>query len=399
MERHCLGRRDRARHASLRPRLLLAFSIPVVVLGVGGIWLLERSAGPLPGVLAPVEGATLFLFLLLVALLMATGFALRLGDRVTRPVTWLLRLMDAGPARQLSGPAMPAADWEIDTLSRRVQILLKQNRAGVRAVEELETLRREIAAVLDAAHTGRLDVAGWPRGRTTHPLTRRLLDFFDLHAESLRESSDGLARLQGLLEQDWREETLSVDEIARRSEHCFLEQTELAMELRRLARTARSAQAPSEAPEDPLALLADLRLGVSRWRGEVATAFNGGGTPGTPRGARCREGVEIKRRMTQWSQWIDESLDLLERTLTGGGEGGRHNLDRWLPRIRKVAETASRAGQEMGHLSREAAQLQRAWQRLGERLRSMMVRVGEVHAGSAAAVSVSEGGLERDDSE
>ena len=120
MERRRLGGRDHARHGSLRPRLLLAFSIPVVVLGAGGFWLLGQPAGSLPGVLAPVERGTLFFFLFLVSLLVAGGFALRLGDRVARPVAWLLRLVDAGPARQLGGTAMPVADWEIDALSRRV---------------------------------------------------------------------------------------------------------------------------------------------------------------------------------------------------------------------------------------------------------------------------------------
>jgi hypothetical protein len=374
--------------------LLLAFTIPVAVLGAAGLWLLWRPQGPLPGPLAAVEPATLFLFLLLASLLVVTAFALRLGDRIARPVTWLLRLVDAGPSRQLSGAAMPVADWEIDALSRRVQILLKQNRAGVRAVEELETLRREIAGVLDAAHTGRLDTAAGATGATTHPLTRRLLDFFDVHAEGLREASDGLTRLQGLLEQDWREETLSVEEIARRSERCFLEQTELAMELQRLARGARSGQESGEAAEDPLALLADLRLGLERWRREVAGALHGGAhRAGSPAGT-----AEIGQRMREWGRWIDESLDLLDRSVTGGEGGGAQDLDRWLPRLRKVAETASQAGQEMGYLSREAAQLQRTWQRLGERLRSMMVRVGEVHARPETVRTAPEGRGERDDS-
>jgi hypothetical protein len=234
-------RRTVPRRGGLRTRLLLSFLVPLLLLAAGGFLILGLA--PPSGWLMPGEALVVFAGLVLLMLLLATGLALNLGDRVAGPVAWLLRMMEGGRPRLVRPDPPPASDWEIDALTGRVAVVLRQNLSGARAMEELETLRNEMGAILEAAAGDRFDPDAWPHGPTTHPLTRRLLDYFRQRRESLREAADGLARLQGLLEQDWREQTLAVDEIAKRSERSFLEQTEMALELERIDQLARPAGA------------------------------------------------------------------------------------------------------------------------------------------------------------
>jgi hypothetical protein len=386
--------RTQTQRAGLRVRMLLAFLAPVVILGVGGVLLLG-----VPGAqLSPsttIRGGSVFLGLTLVTLLMAVGLAIHMGDRVARPVAWLLRLMDAGQVKLLSKGPPPAGDWEIETLSRRVQVLLRQNLSGAEAMEELDALRGEIVAVLDAAVVGRLDPKAWPKGQATHPQTRRLLDFFRVREESLRDATQGLARLEKLLEQDWRSETQAVQEIAERSERAFLGQTELALELERLDRLSRPAPDEARARQEMLQTLADLKLGFSKWRQQVGVALDGT-QPQPP------EEEHLLARLHDWGAWVDESLEMLAATLSANGAGEESAKQRLSAGLEKVARASADSGQEMGALSREAARLQRAWEPLGERLRSMLVRIGEVQGGPGAARNVEpaaetgEGGVERD---
>jgi len=418
------------RRGALRTRLLILFLTPVMLLGLAGLLLFPPAERGDPAGSGSAS-VPLFPIFFLAALLLAAGFALHVGDRIARPVAWLLRWIDAGDASPPSPAGRPAADWELELLGRKVEVLLKQNLSGARAVEELERLRGELAAILDAVAAGRAGGGNLcPDPLPTHPLTRRLLDFFRNRTESQRDARDGLTRLQGLLEQDWREETLSVEEIAKRSERCFLEQTELAMELQRLARSAREGgegdgreDGREYSQENALTVLADLRLGIQRWREEAQAALEaqtateeGAGAaavalsaPAAPPAAPDRAmpaafrppspavAVPVMRtRFAEWTRWVDESLDLLEKSVDGGTESSRGRVRRLVPRLKQVAETASRAGQELGRLSREAAQLERTWQRLGERLRSLMARIGEVHASPEGPGTRREGGAGRD---
>jgi uncharacterized coiled-coil protein SlyX len=370
-------RRSRPRPGALHTRLLLSFLAPVLLLAAGGSLLLARPAGrgfPSGG------GLVIFAGFGLAAVVLATALAVSLGDRLARPVSWLLRMMESGQLRLITQQPPPAGNWEMDALLERVQVLLKQNLSGARAMEELETLRREMSALLEAAAASPLDPDAWPPERAGHPLMRRLLDYFRRCRESQRDAADGLTRLQGLLEQDWREETLAVEEIAKRSERCFLEQTEMALELERIEKLARPGGGPAAPAEDPAQILQDLRTSLRRWRGELDGALEGS--------------HPLRARLQAWDAWVDESLRLLEGSSARGDSG--NGAGRLAPRLERAARSASKAGQEIGALSCEAAQLQRNWARLGERLRSLLARVGEVREGDVANASGTEGGTEGD---
>jgi hypothetical protein len=382
-------RRTVPRRGGLRTRLLLSFLAPLLLLAAGGFLVLGLA--PRSGWLMPGEALVVFAGLVLLMLLLATGLALNLGDRVAGPVAWLLRMMEGGRPRLVRPDPPPASDWEIDALTGRVAVVLRQNLSGARAMEELETLRNEMGAILEAAAGDRFDPDAWPHGPTTHPLTRRLLDYFRQRRESLREAADGLARLQGLLEQDWREQTLAVDEIAKRSERSFLEQTEMALELERIDKLARPAGANGTgAGEDTGQVLTDLRTSLRRWRRDLDALFDAGS-------GDAAAAMHLRRRLREWDAWVDESLSLLEGSLTqaAGGNG----LGRLGPRLERAAHGASKAGQEIGALSCEAAQMQRNWARLGERLRSLLARVDEMHEDAAGAEPSVEEGKERDGSD
>ncbi|MBP6875360.1 MAG: hypothetical protein KBD56_04765 [Candidatus Eisenbacteria bacterium] len=421
-------RRDPGRSSGLRTRLLILFLIPVMLLGLVG--LLTQAAWRSDGDHGSSGVSVIFPLCFLAAILLATGLALYAGDRLARPIAWLLRAMDAGELSPPGSSERPAADWELDLLSRKVQVLLKQNLSGARAVEELENLRSEMAAILEEAAAEGLEGRGWTAKGATHPLTRRLLEYFRSRAERIRDESDGLARLQGLLEQDWREETDVIREMAARSERCFLEQTEIAMELQRLARTGmhpdglagKSEREGEPACEDPLTLLADLRLGIARWRIEAQevleralretemredaapaslppSATSPGPTNSPASATDAKDGTfgAVRDRFSEWAQWVDESIELLENSMAGDRDGDSQTAHCLVPRLKRVSESASRAGQELGKLSREAAQLERTWERLGERLRSLMVRIGETQTeGELPVGTTREGSAGRD---
>lgn len=367
----------------LRTRLLAAFLLPVLFVGVGGLLLIGLPGPALrPG--SEIHAGLLYLALVILALLVSIGCAIQMGDRIVRPVAWMLRLMEAGQLRLLGRSPAPAADWEIGSLARRVQVLLKQNLTGARAMEELEALRSEVIAVLDAAVVGRLDPERWPREMATHPQTRRLLDFFRVREESLQDAAEGLGRLQALLEEDWRSESTVVEDLAARSERAFLGLTELALELERLERLARPGIiSPGGRADDPAVILAELQTGFRKWQAEVAALL------------ADREREEPPARLRDWGAWVTESLALLAQAEAGRRDAGR--AERLSADLEKVSRRAADAGQELGALSREAARLLAAWQPLGERLRSLMVRMEELQGGPAvrkAAADAAEEGSE-----
>jgi hypothetical protein len=397
-------RQNGSRRGGLRTRFLLSFLAPVLLVGAGNVLLIEfLIAGQVQLGGLPVAGVRImYSGLLLVSLLLSTGLGLYVGDRVTQPIVRLLRAMDTGQIRILGGGAATAADWEMGVLVRKVQILLQQNLSGAQAMEQLDALREEIAAVLDAATAGDPDVRSWPRERATHPLTRQLIEFFRAREEGADEARGGLMKLQGLLEQDWRDETQCVEEIVKRTERCFLEQTQVAMELEQLERLLGAPERESLAGEEAGGIVKDLRLGFDRWQREIGVALNP-----VVADAADPPGVEVPgdlaRRLEAWSAWVRESFDLLEGFASQSAGNGGSTVHRAAARLGKVTSVASEASQEMGSLSREAAQLQRTWVRLGERMRSLMVRIAEVHNGIARVhdetVGVpdsQDGGAERD---
>lgn len=379
-------RRAAGRRKMLRTRLLVFFIAPVLLCGAGMIVLAEIMLEGPGGPISTTSVRMLYAGILLLGLLLATGLALYVGERVTQPIARLLRAMDAGGFRRVGRHSVVAADWEMGVLAERVEILLQQNRSGAQAVEQLDALREEVAAVLHEATEGSLDPGSWPPDRASHPLTRQLLDFFRGQTEEADGAVASLRKLQGLLEQDWREETRCIEEIVGRTERNFIEQTQVAIELEKIGRLwAReaTATAPQKIEMDPAAesdavgeigcALTELRLGFERWSAEQARTAAGVAGGCVPR----------PDRMEGWVHWIEESLTFIDQNLEiisrrppAGAAVGLQDV-RMRARLRELAALATRAGQGVGSLSREVAQLQRTWERLGERLRSLMARAIE----------------------
>ncbi len=359
---------NRSKPGGFRVRLLMAFLIPVVILGCIFVFMTEQLiAGaayvgglPVTAIRLIVAGGVLL------ALLLAIGLALHMGDRFTRPVAWLLRAIDAGQVRLLSQMPPPAADWELGILCDRVRVLIRQNLSGATAMEELHSLRSEISTVLDAAEKGELAQDRWLSGAVSHRLTHRLVEFFRTRGERVQSADESVTRLRGLLEQDWRAETLTVEEISRRAERSYLLQAELGVELERLERMLNGAAERRQAWDDLRSLLEDLRLGIDRWRAEVAVSLEAQGKP---------------TRMGEWERWIEESHELLDEQIERVISGRGATLQQISTGLSRLGEALSGSGEEAGFLSREAVQLRHTWDRLGERLRSLTVRVGELQDG------------------
>ncbi len=370
------------RRGALRGRLLLCFAIPVLLLGVGAVVLFEVAAGgaDLAGLPLALTRAILA-GLILIALLASAALALQTGDRFARPVAWMLRAIDAGQERALSQQPPSTADWELGMLCERVRVLLRQNLSGAKAMEELEALREEIGAVLRAASDGHFEAGRWPREGATHALTRQLLAYFESRCERGRESSEGIDRLQAILEQDWRVETQAVEELVKRAERAFLQQTQLAVEMERLERLFQMIKRELDHGPELDALLADLRLGIERWRAEVAGHLAAAGYA-LPRGSPAQAGAgqrEVGDRLRDWDAWVGASLQEVGQA-QGRARAQREIMVRRIAAgLERVTEVVTGSGQEVGGLSQEVMQLQRAWGRLGERLRSLMVRVEEAH--------------------
>lgn len=376
------------RRGALRGRLLLSFAIPVLLLGAGAVVLLELAArGADPTGLSVAAARAILAGFILLALLVAAALALQAGDRFARPVAWMLRAIDAGQDRALSQPPPPAADWELEMLSGRVRVLLRQNLSGAKAMEELEALREEIGGVLRAASDGRLDAAHWPAERTTHELTGRLLAHFEGQRERVRASSEGVDRLQAILEQDWRTQTQAVEELVKRAERAFLQQTQLAVEIERVERLFQLTRRELEHGAEMEVLVTDLRLGIERWRREVDGHLEAAGYRASPSAQAAGEGPapETGARLRDWDAWVAASLLAIDELLNRSRAQREAASRRIAAGLERVAETVAGSGQDVGGLSQEVLQLHRAWARLGERLRSLMVRVDEAHNGDRPA--------------
>jgi hypothetical protein len=149
----------------------------------------------------------------------------------------------------------------------------------------------------------------------------------------------------------------------------------------RSADAAEEGEGPDEVIAETRGAVTELRLGFERWSAERSGTAPGG-DPGSGEAAR-REA---------WAHWIEESLAFIDRNLvrlsgqaSSDGPGPVGDPQRQA-RVGELAELAARAGQGAGTLSQEVAQLQRTWDRLGERLRSLMARA--IEARDRAALQV-----------
>ncbi len=375
------------RRGGFRGRLLISFMIPVLLLGVGAVVLLElvaSDAGESGGMPIALARGILAGFILL-ALLTAAALGLQSGDRLTRPVAWLLRAIDAGQVRMLSQLPPPTADWEMDMLCNRVRVLLRQNLSGAKALEELEALRSEVGAVLTAARNGSVDLDQWPEEQATHELTLRLLAHFRAERSRAHTSADGVSRLQGVLEQDWRDETQAMEELVKRAERAFLQQTQLAVETERVERLLHASRRAGGPWEEIATLLNDLSLGIGKWRHEVEQHLEEAGYRG-PQESEADAARSLSQRLEDWDAWVRESVAILEETVNKERARYEGGLQRVTTGMDRVTEVVAESGHEVSALSQEVVAHQRAWARLGERLRSLMVRVAEAHNGSLPAV-------------
>ncbi len=367
----------------LRSRLFCSFLVPVFVFGLGAFILFEvilyREAQGAP--LSPLRIYLVLTGLLLLAVFLVALFALYTGDNIIRPVAWLLRTIDDGPPPSASKTSPPPADREIDAVCGRVQVLLRQNLSGAKAMRKLDALQNEIGAVLDAVDSNTLIPDKWPRDGSTQELTRRLLGSMLTKSAHQQESTAGVMQLQGLLEQDWREETLVVKEIARRTEQCFMLQTQILIELDNLEKIVSdlSETGNSEIPtwREAADLVNDLQLGFGKWHEEVNSHL---------------QETSIKRSGRNWEAWIQESIGILSSLVLSAEPDDEAPHSRIAGKLDEVTGMISNWGREGGSLSQEAKQLLRAWNRLSERMRTLLVRVEEIQEDAPVA-----GALERED--
>ena len=134
------------RRGSLRRRIVLLVALPTALLGLTYFlfveYMLENPSGEL-GLVLRVGGA----ILLLLGLVLGVTSGYLLSERVTRPIRLLIRLADSGETEAGRTTFLHHREWEIFELYRRVHSLAQQNRAGARAVEELESLRSGLASL------------------------------------------------------------------------------------------------------------------------------------------------------------------------------------------------------------------------------------------------------------
>jgi len=137
--------------------LILLVVVPPAFLGVALLLLQEyvfQNGDPAsPSFLTTLRVGGLTLVTL--ALILAAAFGYLLVDRLTRPLRLLLRLAEDGdlPASRAAG--LELRGGEIYELYRLVSVLLRQNKTGARALEELEQLRANLTRLgEDVARTG-----------------------------------------------------------------------------------------------------------------------------------------------------------------------------------------------------------------------------------------------------
>lgn len=137
---------------SLRSRIIILVALPAAVLGAMYFLFVEYTIQNLR--VADTEAATVLraggVILVVLALVLAMTCGWLLVERVGRPLKLLIRLIDSGEFASARAAMAHHREWEVLELYRRVSALLQQNRAGARAVEELEDLRAGVAALRQA---------------------------------------------------------------------------------------------------------------------------------------------------------------------------------------------------------------------------------------------------------
>jgi hypothetical protein len=142
---------------SLRGWIVLLVVLPPAFLGVA-YFLFVESAVQDSGPIDPNLQLTLRLGgigLVILALVLAAAFGYLLVDRVTRPLRLLLRLAESGDLASSRPLFERERGPEVLELFRLVSMLVNQNKAGARGLEELERLRAALARLReDVGRTG-----------------------------------------------------------------------------------------------------------------------------------------------------------------------------------------------------------------------------------------------------
>jgi hypothetical protein len=200
------------RRGSLRGRLILLVSLPVVVLGISYYLFVEYIfQRRIDADLVPAE-RLVQAGLIALSLVLAVTCGYLILDRVTRPIRLLLRLAETGDLGSGRGIFLHHREWEIFQLYRRVSALVQQNHAGAEALAELEELRDSLTALgKELQRTGRHGISAALSPPSGAPLEEivgnleanrvRLLDFFAQlrqRVQELRAEADALARASKL---------------------------------------------------------------------------------------------------------------------------------------------------------------------------------------------------------
>jgi len=367
-----------------RTRLLLSFLLPLLLLGTVGFLLLDSAAGKHPQLDSKQTILLGFGAAFAVSVLLAVGLAVNIGDRVTRPVLRLLRLMDAGQLRVLmSAPRFPRSDIrEIGALTERVRALVQQNLSGAEAMRDLEALSEEVSRILEAAGSGRLADPDYEGPHVTQALTRRLLAYLRERETALAGACEGLERLKNLLLADWRDQRERIEGISQRLQAQFVQANEAAVHASSVIKELGGAREAVARLEEAASVLRDMELSFEHWRKE-SDAFLEDAKRLVEEGEDYRDDAEAVvarlERLKEWGAWVQASLELLETSLRPGDDG-LVSLEKVGTLARQVESSTSETAQVLGTLARDALDLKEGWVRLGDRLEAMMARTEEIAA-------------------
>jgi len=134
---------------SFRGRVVLLVILPTAFLGAASLlfneYVLDRAGPGTDALRLTLRLGEAGLFVLALILAAACGYLL--ADRVSRPIRLLLRLAEEGEITAPRAAFLERRGREVYQLYRLVSVLTNQNKAGARALEELESLRRSLASL------------------------------------------------------------------------------------------------------------------------------------------------------------------------------------------------------------------------------------------------------------
>ena len=228
----------------LRGRLIALGVLPVVCAGAAVAAMLLRPAAPI----VTREFWALVIAAFAAAAIAALVAAFALARRIVRPFDAMLRYSDGADEEAVRNALQQNASREVYQLFRRVQQLVLQNRAGRRALEEVEDVAREaerLGQVL--AMLPDENVESLPRlNGTLTPVGAALGEFLRRRGR-VRHEAQELSRQLG---ETLRELQAAVGELAARAEKGYLAATGAAFAQREMEkRLDQTLRPPDQADE------------------------------------------------------------------------------------------------------------------------------------------------------